>query len=381
MIADDKHWEAPHVMLIDFGMAKSFNGTRAGGTPGYMPPEFWQYQLWTPKGDMFALAVTFWGIYNFRQGGPFQVQDCPPFPRIQQATINNPMDCSKFPPGLREVVQRMATKDFRKRPTAKEALADRYFATLSTHEESGPVDSGMLQNLIKAGSRTSAQNLIAMEIAESKNLGQMKTMNKLFRQLDTDDDGTVAKDEAAQILKQSGISAASCDKLLENLMGSDGKISYSEFMAKMISSQGTLSSETLSAAFTSIDKDHSGTLSRSEIQALLSEKHLGKIMEGQSADELIKEMDINGDGVITFAEFRTAMLGGNSHHANKGHGFAVGDKVEYYSASYGKWVPCEVTAVKRSGHVQISCKPGAWIAPQQQGQMLRKAGGGKGGYA
>jgi len=378
MVADDKHWEAPHVMLIDFGMAKSFNGTRAGGTPGYMPPEFWQYQLWTPKGDMFALAVTFWGIYNFRQGGPFQVQDCPPFPRIQQATINNPMDCSKFPPGLRELVQRMAAKDFRKRPTAKEALADRYFATLSEQEESEALDSGMIQNLIKAGSRTSAQNLIAMEIAESKNLGQMKEMNKLFRQLDKDDDGSVGKDEAVEVLRQCGLPEASCQKVLENLVGPDGKISYSEFMAKMISSQESLSSETLSSAFISIDKDHSGTLSRSEIQELMSDTHLAKLMEGRSADQILNEMDENGDGKVTFAEFRHAMLGGSSHNQS---GFAKGDKAEYFSASNGKWVPCEITAVRpKTGHVQVNCKPGAWLDPHQQASMLRKHGAGKGGY-
>jgi len=376
MIADDKHWDAPHVVLIDFGMAKSFSGTRAGGTPGYMPPEFWQCQLWTPKGDMFALAVTFWSIYNFKQGGPFAVPDAPPYQRIQQATCCQPMDCSKFPPGLREIVQQMAEKDFRKRPTAKQCVESSYFSTLSDQEESEPLDRGMIQNLVKAAERTATQNLIAMEIADSKNLGQMKELNRLFRQLDKDDDGTVDATEAVEVLTQFGLPQAACQSVLDSLVGDDGKITYSEFMAKMIASQETMSASTLSEVFQSIDKDGSGTLSRDEIEALMSHKHLAKLLEGRSSSDLVQEMDCNGDGEISFEEFRSAMLGNTSPSKAQAY-FAVGDKAEYFSASYGKWIPCDITDVKK-GHVQISVKPGAWLNAQQQTSNLRTPGSGKG---
>jgi calcium-dependent protein kinase len=376
MIADDKHWDAPQVVVIDFGMAKNFAGTRAGGTPGYMPPEFWQYQLWTPKGDMFALAVTFWGIYNFRQGGPFQVPDAPPFQRIQQATCAQPMDCSRFPPGLKEVVQQMATKDFRQRPSAKQVLESAYFRGLASMEDKEPLDNSMIQGLVKASQRSAAQNMMALELSSQKNLGQMKQLNALFRQLDGDGDGTVKADEATEVLAKMGLPADACQKLMDALVGDDGKIKYSEFMAKMIASQESMSAASLSEAFNSIDKDHSGSLNRAEIAELMTHKNMASIVEGRSADDLLQEMDQNGDGEISFDEFKRTMLG---ETARPKANFSEGDDTEYYSASYGKWIPCKITAVDPHGRVQISVKPGAWLDAAMQSSSLRKPGGGKGG--
>jgi len=375
MIADDKNWAEPHVMLIDFGMAKNFSGVRAGGTPGYMPPEFWQYNLWTPKGDIFALAVTFWGIYNGRQGGPFQVADAgPPFPNIQRATITAPMDCSRFPPGLREIVQAMAQKDFRKRPTAKQVQQQPYFQRLSNMEENQAIDPAMVQKMVDAAKRSACQNMIALELGSKQNLGQMKEMNKLFRQLDGDDDGTVESEEALQVLVNVGLPSSSARQLVDSLIGGDGKIHYSEFMGRMMGSQEAMTAQALGEVFQSLDTDQSGSLGRAEIAELMSRKGMNSLLEGRSPDDLLAEMDGDGDGVVTFAEFKRAMLG----DPKPSSGFGNGENVEYYSASYGKWVPCQIIAVE-NGRVQVSVKPGAWMDQQVQTRSLRKAGGGGGG--
>jgi len=286
------------------------------------------------------------------------------------------MDCSRFPPGLKELVAKMADKDFRKRPTAKQALNDPYFQKLSDAEEREPLDADMVQALVKAAGRTDVQNMIALELAGQKNLGQMKEMNAFFRQLDKDDDGTVEAGEAKEILVQCGLPGDAVSKLIDVLTGANGKIKYSEFMARMISSQESVSSSSLAEVFQSIDTDGSGTLSRSEIEGLMSHKNMSSLLAGRTPDDLVAEMDQNGDGVVTFEEFRLTMLGEAPRPTS---GYAVGQAVEYFSASYGKWVPCEITAVDpKSGRVQISVKPGAWLNLQIQSSNLRKPGGGKG---
>jgi calcium-dependent protein kinase len=374
MIADDKHWDAPHCMLIDFGMAKSYDGDRAGGTPGYMPPEFWQYNLWTPKGDMFALAVTFWGIYNFKQGGPFQVPDAPPFQRIAQATIGAPMDCSRFPPGMKEVIQQMAEKDFRRRPTAKQACQSSYFSRLSEQEEATPLDAKMIDAMVGAANRSTAQNLVAMEMASKNNLGQMKRMNTLFRQLDKDDDGTVETNESIEVLVGLGYSADNAKQVIDSIVGSDGKIHYSEFMGRMIAAQETLSGQALAECFQQLDMDGNGTLDRREIQELMSHKNMNSLLEGRTADDLIAEMDGDGDGKVDFQEFQRVMLGSSKPQS----GFAVGDDALYNSVSANKWIPCKIIKAER-GNVQINVKPGQWLPPPLQATHLRKPGGGRGG--
>merc|ERR1719353_2007021 len=109
------------------------------------------------------------------------------------------MDCSRFPPGLKELVEQMAAKDFRKRPTAQQVVQSSYFQNLST-AGAQPLAPEMVKNLHTAARRTSTQNIIALEMANRKNLGQMKSLNDLFRTFDKDGDGSVGKDEASQAL-------------------------------------------------------------------------------------------------------------------------------------------------------------------------------------
>lgn len=53
----------PQVAIIDFGLAHVCAGPgEAGGTPGYIPPETNTRHIWYPKGDIFALGVTFFQL-------------------------------------------------------------------------------------------------------------------------------------------------------------------------------------------------------------------------------------------------------------------------------------------------------------------------------
>lgn len=51
----------------------------------------------------------------------------------------------------------------------------------------------------------------------------------------------------------------------------------------------------------------------------------------------------------------------------------VGQAVEYFSASAGRWIPCEVTMVDAEQSVQLDVKPGAWIPRRHQLSRLRRA--------
>jgi len=59
-----KDYGNPEVALIDFGLTKCSAGDGlSGGTPGYMPPEFFATDgMWFPRGDIFAMGVVFFQI-------------------------------------------------------------------------------------------------------------------------------------------------------------------------------------------------------------------------------------------------------------------------------------------------------------------------------
>merc|ERR1719162_742060 len=53
----------PQVAIIDFGLAHACVGSgESGGTPGYIPPETNANYIWYPKGDIFSMGVTFFGL-------------------------------------------------------------------------------------------------------------------------------------------------------------------------------------------------------------------------------------------------------------------------------------------------------------------------------
>ena len=82
-----------------------------------------------------------------------------------------------------------------------------------------------------------------------------------------------------------------------------GTIDYNEFVLATINKQKLLNKEKLEATFRMFDKDVNGTISGDEIKAVL-----GKSVDMKVLDDMIKEVDTNGDGEISLVEFKEMML-------------------------------------------------------------------------
>ncbi|VDD83929.1 unnamed protein product [Mesocestoides corti] len=57
------------------------------------------------------------------------------------------------------------------------------------------------------------------------------------------------------------------------------------------------------AAFKAADKDHSGTLTRDELKTVLLERNIPL----SEIDNLMDQLDINGDGIISLGEYKLAL--------------------------------------------------------------------------
>ena len=84
----------------------------------------------------------------------------------------------------------------------------------------------------------------------------------------------------------------------------NGCIDYSEFVMATLNKKNLLSEGRLKAAFDIFDKDHSGYIDASEIKMVLGK---GKNLDEEVWQELIKEVDFNGDGEVSFKEFKKMM--------------------------------------------------------------------------
>ena len=65
-----------------------------------------------------------------------------------------------------------------------------------------------------------------------------------------------------------------------------------------------LSNEKLETAFNLFDKDNSGSISANEIKEVLG---VGKNIDEKIWNDIVFEVDGNGDGEISFTEFKTMM--------------------------------------------------------------------------
>jgi len=83
-----------------------------------------------------------------------------------------------------------------------------------------------------------------------------------------------------------------------------GEIDYSEWIIATINKNKLLTHEKLELAFNLFDKDGSGSISSSEVKEVLG---VGKNIDEKVWNDIIKEVDANGDGEISFVEFKTMM--------------------------------------------------------------------------
>ncbi|OMJ90472.1 hypothetical protein SteCoe_7174 [Stentor coeruleus] len=96
------------------------------------------------------------------------------------------------------------------------------------------------------------------------------------------------------------------EKLLENAdFDESGELSYNEFVTAAMGRQNIIEQRRLRRIFKSIDSNDNGFIDAQELQAALS-RCLTK--KNDTWEELIKECDTNGDGLIDITEFTNLML-------------------------------------------------------------------------
>uniref|UniRef100_A0ACD5XHW0 Uncharacterized protein n=1 Tax=Avena sativa TaxID=4498 RepID=A0ACD5XHW0_AVESA len=138
-------------------------------------------------------------------------------------------------------------------------------------------------------------------------------MERVFRMFDANGDGRISQPELATLFKSVGHAAT--DDELSRMMAEadadgDGFISLDEFAAlnASVSGDDAAVEEDLRHAFKVFDADGSGAISATELARVL--RGLGEKATVRQCCRMIEGVDKNGDGVISFDEFRGMMAGG-----------------------------------------------------------------------
>merc|ERR1712167_369397 len=127
--------------------------------------------------------------------------------------------------------------------------------------------------------------------------------------MDKNGDGKLSKDEIKDGYGEyfgRSLNDQQIDEMFEKVdADGSGAIDYSEFVVATMNEKNLLSNNKLQSAFKMFDKDGGGSISTDEIKQVLS---FGQNLEESVVNEIIQQVDANGDGEISFDEFAEMML-------------------------------------------------------------------------
>ncbi|KAK0167232.1 hypothetical protein PV327_004659 [Microctonus hyperodae] len=150
---------------------------------------------------------------------------------------------------------------------------------------------------------------------------QMKEFEEAFNLFDKDRDGSITKEELGRVMRGLGQFARTEElrTMLEEIdTDGDGNVSLVEFV-KIVSNIGNASAaeqtnlsqeqqeeQELRDAFRVFDKHNRGYITASDLRAVL--QCLGEDLSEEEIEDMIKEVDEDGDGRIDFYEFARSLV-------------------------------------------------------------------------
>lgn len=319
------------IKATDFGLSEFFKPetvfTEVVGSPYYVAPEVLR-RNYGPPADVWSIGVImyillcgqppFWGptetqIFNEILRSKYDLSQ-PPWPKISASA--------------KDILQKLLIVDPRARVTAAQALSHPWVQ--GTAASSVPLDISVIMCMKRYAGYGKLKKLVLQHVATTQfSEAELKSLHDQFRTIDADDSGTISLNEMLTSLREMKSSAQSeqvipdeeiAAMMRQMDMDGNGEIDYKEFIAaSMPLSQlqrrdrekwGKLIDDT----FNVIDKDGNGFIDVQELKEALQEwgqsaeaAGPGGALGGEdgelSTEELIREVDKNGDGLIDRKEF------------------------------------------------------------------------------
>jgi len=206
----------------------------------------------------------------------------------------------------------------KERYTAEQALRDPWIRDCAPRAESTSIiQEDMVRSLRSFRSQNrlkkAALNIIAGQMSEDRILD----LRAAFKTLDVNGDGLLTLEELCSGIVQAKFDTRTFDMdIIMEGVDSDGSglIDYTEFLAATLDKKLYLQREACWTAFCVFDHDNNGQISLKELKETLENGSVEEVLDldGRTTEEILQEVDKNGDGSIDFEEFMDMMKGGRS---------------------------------------------------------------------
>ncbi|KAG6520315.1 hypothetical protein ZIOFF_017363 [Zingiber officinale] len=289
----------------DFGLSVFFKQGEVFkdivGSAYYIAPEVLK-RKYGPEADIWSIGVM---LYIFLCG-------VPPFwaeteHGIFNAILRGQVDFSSDPwpaisPGAKDLVNKMLHLDPEQRLTAFEVLNHPWIKEDGEAPDT-PLDNAVLNRLKQFRAMNQFKKAALRVIAGCLSEEEIKGLKEMFKNMDSDNSGTITLEELKKGLASQGTKLSEFEvKQLMEAADADGNgtIDYEEFITATVHMNRMDREEHLYTAFHYITKE--------ELEQALKEKDL---YDGEEIKEIISEADVDNDGRINYEEFAAMMRKGN----------------------------------------------------------------------
>jgi len=304
--------ETNTLKIIDFGLSARFTeneflNTKVG-TPYYVAPEV--------LSGRYNQAVDLWscGIIMY-----ILLCGYPPFcgknekevlAKVKKGALHfKHEDWKGVSIGAQHLIIKLLNMDPKERCSAEQALNDDWIK-YKAPKAAGKLEPDMLHHLrsFQASShlKKAALTVIAGRLSEDEIAGLRET----FVAIDLNGDGLLSISEMRAGLTKAGLCKLPKDfqKLMNDVdADGNGQIDYTEFLAAMLDKKVYLQESALWEAFSVFDLNQDGFIDPDELKRLLCDDMVDEAVGSRRIEEVMLQVDNNGDGTIDFAEFMNMM--------------------------------------------------------------------------
>ena len=299
--------------IIDFGASVLKKGekkfTFRFGTPYYIAPEVLN-QSYDEKCDIWSIGIILYllltGTVPFNGNNDDEI-----WKKIISEEIN--FSNSKFKnlsKEAKDLLKKLLVKNPEERLSASEALEHIWIKKYAPHTKVNRVFSRKIYNNLKNFEEKSQFSAAVVTFITNymMNDDELKLLKKLFFELDIKGKGVITKEDLFRGMDESfdhKITKEEVDQIFSRIdYDNNGTISFDEFLKAAIDKPKLLTEEKLKAAFALFDINGDGDIEAKELQAVMGENN---DIEDNVWAKMIEEIDLDGNGVIDFEEFKVMM--------------------------------------------------------------------------
>eukprot|EP00927_Polykrikos_kofoidii_P073193 TRINITY_DN69264_c0_g1_i1.p1 TRINITY_DN69264_c0_g1~~TRINITY_DN69264_c0_g1_i1.p1 ORF type:complete len:566 (+),score=114.07 TRINITY_DN69264_c0_g1_i1:117-1700(+) len=293
--------------LIDFGLACKFEeGTpmhTKAGTAYYVAPEVLKGS-YDEKCDVWSAGViSFILLCGFP---PFSGDDDPQIlHRVREGNFEfKSPEWDTISQGAKNLATQMLTVDPSLRPSAQ-ALHGNSWLKYKGAPEQANLSNDFVRRLQSFQAKGRLKKVALAAVAQNLPDSQIEQLQKTFRSLDKNGDGTLSFEEIKDGLVRQGMKVPKAfDEILRHVdCNGSGSLDYTEFVAATIDQKLYRRRDICWAAFRTFDLDGDGRITRDELSKVLNSGDVVNVLGPDKIDKMIKDFDHDQDGCIDFDEF------------------------------------------------------------------------------